>query len=161
MLWRTCALLTLFTLVACAGLGPTTEPGWQGSVAAAIPHEDGTADFSSAAEWFPDAQGFVHERSISIGPPNFRQGVFALTPTSLLFMQWDPPENKYNVMYRATYTEIASVRADAFGRNRRLVVVGKDYRTQTFGISGPKGALVDLKATQQAADMLAARIPTH
>jgi hypothetical protein len=146
-------------LIGCAGLGPTRQPDWQQHIRAVLPPEDGPLQFSSAAEWFPDAQGFTRERSLVLGGADFRQGVFALTLKSVLFMSWDTPSNHYNIMYRTVYTDIQSARVDTFGRGRRLVITGRDYRTQSFGLIGPNGAMVEQDATQKAADILAALVP--
>jgi hypothetical protein len=92
---------------------------------------------------------------------NFRQGVFALTRQSLLFLQWDANTTQYAILYRTSYSDIGDVKVDTFGRNRRIVAFGKDYRVQSFGISGPRGGMVDQEATQQAFDLISTRIPTH
>jgi hypothetical protein len=151
--------LVVLLLIGCAGLGPTLQPDWQKHISAVLPTEDGPLQFSSAAEWFPDAQGFTRERSFVLGVADFRQGVFALTLKSVLFMSWDKPSNHYNIMYRSVYTDIQSSRVDTFGRGRRIVITGKDYRMQSFDLIGPNGAMVDQEATQKAADMLAALVP--
>jgi hypothetical protein len=130
-------------------------------VSAAVPGDDGSVDFYSASEWFPDTQGFAGMRGggIFLAPASFRQGVFALTSRSLVFVQWDSKQESYALLYRAAFSDILSTKVDSFGRNRRLVVFGKDYRVQSFGINGPKGALVDQTATQEAYDLVSRRIP--
>ena len=146
-------------LVGCAGLGPTQQPDWREHISAVLPPEDGPLQFSSAAEWYPDAQGFTKERNLVLGVSDSRQGTFALTLTSLIFMSWDKPSSRYSIMYRTAYADIQSSRVDTFGRARRIVIAGKDYRMQSFALVGPKGAMVDQEATNAAADMITALIP--
>jgi hypothetical protein len=149
------------SLSACTALGPTTAPNWHEQISAAVPSDDGGVDFLAASEWFPDTQGFMDMRGAGVLIPHtdFRQGVFALTPQSLLFLQWDSKANQYAIMYRTLYSDEKQAKVDSFGRNRRLVIFGKDYRAQSFGISGPSGGLVDHAAMQHAYELVSARIP--
>jgi hypothetical protein len=152
-------LMLLPVVAGCVGIGPTTAENWQELVVNAVPPEDGKVLFSSASEWFPDQQGFQSERSGGLGgTQQFSVGVFALTDMSLLFLQWDPPEKKYNVMYRVSYAEVRNFRVDSFGRNRRLVVTATDYRVQSFGIHGPTGTAVDNQATAKATAILESKV---
>jgi hypothetical protein len=148
-------------LAACTALGPTSAPDWREKVSLAAPAADGSIELAATAEWFPDTQGFMDMRGAGALVPriNFRQGVFVLTPQSLLFMQWDSTQNRYAVLYRAAYADMGSAKVDAFGRNRRLVVFGKDYRAQSFGLSGPRGGMVDQAAVQKAFEIVSGRIP--
>jgi hypothetical protein len=148
-------------LSACTALGPTTAPNWREQVSSAVPRDDGGIDFLAACTWFPDTQGFMDMRGVGmlILHTYFRQGVFALTPQSLLFLQWDSKLTQYAIIYRTSYSDIQQVKVDSFGRSRRLVIFRKDYRAQSFEISGPKGAMVDQAATQHAYELVSAQIP--
>ena len=155
------AILTgaLALLAGCVGLGPTTTPNWQEHVAIAVPAADGAVDFRSAAGWLPDKQGYARNTSDFIaGGPNIHVGVFAMTQTSIMFMEWESGRQRYNIAYRMPYADILGARVESHGRGRRLVVTAKDYRTQTFEITGPNGGLIDQRATEQASELLLARI---
>lgn len=148
-------------LSACTALGPTTAPNWREQVSNSVPNEDGGIEFLAASEWFPDTQGFMDMRGAGMFMPhtNFRQGVIALTPLSLMFLQWDSNLTQYAIIYRTPYSDIQQAKVDSLGRNRRLVIFGKDNRAQSFGIDGLKGVLVDHEATQQAYEFVSSRIP--
>jgi hypothetical protein len=148
-------------LSACTALGPTSAPNWREQVSAVVPRNDGGVDFLATSEWFPDTQGFMDMRGVGLLVPhtNFRQGVFALTPQSLLFLQWDSKSTQYAIMYRTSYADVMQAKVDSLGRNRRLVIFGKDYRAQSFGIYGPNGGLVDQEAMEHAYELVSARIP--
>jgi|SRR5450755_1867384 len=147
-------------LAACTAMGPTTAPNWREQVSAAIPADNGGLDFLATSEWLPDTQGFMDMRGAGMFVPqtNFREGVFALTPQSLLFLQWDSKATRYAIMYRTLYSDLRQVKVDSYGRSRRLVIFGKDYRAQSFGIYG-HGGLVDQPATEHAYELVSARIP--
>jgi hypothetical protein len=148
-------------LSACTALGPTTAPNWRDQVSAVVPRDDGGVDFLATSEWFPDTQGFMDMRGVGLLVPhtNFREGVLALTSQSLLFLQWDSKATQYAIMYRTPYSDLMQAKVDSFGRNRRLVIFGKDYRAQSFGIYGPNGGLVDQPAMERAYELVSARIP--
>ena len=53
-------------LAACAsGMGPTKDSDWRAQVGAALSPADGPLAFSSAAEWYPDTQGFQKEGTVT------------------------------------------------------------------------------------------------
>jgi len=153
--------LAAVILAGCAGLGPTTTPNWREHVATAVPGADGAVDFQSAAEWFPDKQGYAQNAGDFLAGPNIHAGVFALTQTSIVFMEWASGPERYNIAYRMPYADIVGARVESHGRGRRLVVTAKDYRTQTFELSGPNGVMVDQRATEQASELLLSRIQAY
>ena len=156
-------VLAALLLEACAGMGPIHQANLPELMQAGVPKDDGAIEFSAPSEWFPDSQGFVEDRAggILIKRPEFREGIFALTPIALVFLQWDPALKSYSPVYRVTYPDIQSEKVDAFGRNRRIVIFGKDYRAQSFGIYGASGGMVDQKAVQRAHEIIASRIAPH
>jgi hypothetical protein len=153
-------LVALTYLSGCTALGPTTSPDWRAQVSSTVPSGDGAVDFLSAGEWFPDTQGFMDMRGAGMltAQTNFRQGVFALTPISLVFLQWDSTVKRYSVIYRTPYADISEAKVDSLGRGRRLVIFGKENRAQSFGLSGVTGNMVDQAAVQKAYELVSERI---
>lgn len=153
-------LAAVLLLSACAGMGPIHESNLGELTQAGVPKDDGPVEFSAPSEWFPDSQGFVEDRGggVFINRPAFREGMFVLTARSLLFLQWDPSLKAYSPVYRVIYPDIQSEKVDSFGRNRRIVVFGKDYRAQSFGIYGPNGSMVDHRAVARAHEIISTRV---
>jgi hypothetical protein len=159
MIVRCALFIGLAAASGCTDLGPTHDPHWRDTVVASLPKAYSTADFLSAAEWIPDAKGFPSFVQSLAGPESFRQGVFVLSPAAVLFLSWDSSSKQYIVMYRSAYVDLQGYRIDKRGLGQRLVISGKDYRQQSFDMTGPNGALIDRSATDEAAGLLESRVP--
>ena len=145
--------LALGLLVAgCAATGPTNSANLQSLVRDATPPEDGSILFSSPAEWLPDQYGLTASN-------DNRQGVFVLTETSLLFLQWLPMEEKYKTVYRAPYAAIGSHQHLKRGRSTTIAISANDHRSQTFNMIGDAGVLVDQEASERAIAIMNKKIP--
>jgi len=148
-----CALVLVLIASGCASVSAPSGPYWEQQVRSAIPPADGDVQLVSAGSWLPDVQGFEAERAHR---PLTRldEGAFVCTAASALFLDWVADENRYRVGWRLPYTDLARVRVDTYGSNRRLVLTAKDRRVSTFQLSGTRGAIYDPAATQQAAALL-------
>ena len=119
----------------------------------AIPASEGEARLISAGNWLPDVRGFEAEREHR-PLMSLHDGAFAVTDLSALFVDWIADENRYRVSWRLADADLATVRVDTYGSNRRLVLTSKDHRVATFQLSGTHGAISDPATTQQAAALL-------
>jgi hypothetical protein len=137
----------------CAAVSPPSGPYWEQQVRSAIPASEGEARLISAGTWLPDVRGFEAEREHR-PLTSLHDGAFAVTDLSALFVDWIADENRYRVSWRLPDADLATVRVDVYGSNRRLVLTAKDRRVATFQLSGTHGAIADPATTQQAAALL-------
>ena len=107
----------------------------------------------SAGTWLPDVRGFDAERTHR-PLTSLHEGAFAVTDLSALFVDWVGDENRYRVSWRLADADLATVRVDTYGPDRRLVLTSKDHQVGTFQLSGTHGAVFDPAATQKAAQLL-------
>ena len=153
MITRVVVALALGLLIAgCAATGPTNSDNFPSLVRDATPPEDGSILFSSPAEWLPDQYGLTASN-------DNRQGVFVLTETSLVFLQWLPMEEKYKTVYRAPYAAIGSHQHLKRGRSTTIAISANDHRSQTFNMIGDAGVLVDQEASERAIAIMNQKIP--
>ena len=137
----------------CAAVSPPSGPYWEQQARSAIPASDGAVRMISAGSWLPDVRGFDAERNHR-PITSLHEGAFAVTDLSALFVDWVADENRYRVSWRLPDSDLAGVRIDAYGSNRRLVLTAKDRRVGTFQLSGTQGGVADPAATQHAAALL-------
>jgi hypothetical protein len=148
-------VLLLSALVSCAAIGPISSPEFPTLVNNAIPASEGKVQIFGAGNWFPNLLGFTGVRSFLLAPPaESIPGVFVITDTSLLFLQWHQPEERFEVVKRLLYSEILSVSLDSYGLNRRLVVRKKDLSFDTFDFTKGNGTLVDTEKVEAAFALL-------
>ena len=153
MITRVVVALALGLLISGAQLQAQPTPRtFQSLVRDATPPEDGNILFSSPAEWLHDQYGLAASN-------DNRQGVFVLTETSLLFLQWLPMEEKYKTVYRAPYAAIDSHQHLKRGRSRTIAISANDRRSQTFNMIGDSGVLVDQEASERARTIMNQKIP--
>jgi|HubBroStandDraft_1064217.scaffolds.fasta_scaffold208399_2 hypothetical protein len=145
--------LAVLLVAGCASVSPPSGPYWEQQVRSAVPPSDGAAQLISVGSWLPDVQGFEAERSHR-PLTDLHEGAFVVTPASGLFMEWVADENRYRVAWRLAVADLARVRVDAYGLNRRLVITAKDHHVATFQLSGTHGAISDPALTQRAAALL-------
>lgn len=155
--------LLFFTLVGCAAMGPVSSPEFPALVNNAISTSEGKVQIFGSGNWYPNSIGFSDMRSnlFAFQPtfPRFFVGVIAITDTSLLFLQWNQPEERYEIVKRIPYSEILSISLDSYGLNSQLVVRKKDLSIgvsfDSFDFS--KGPLVDKGKVEAAFVLLRGR----
>lgn len=153
---RHAASFTVIALVGCAAAqGPVTDRPQL--IARSLPESE-EIQFSSAATWIPDTDGYGE---IFSSQPSLHGGTLVLAETATSFVQWSEEERSYHILWRSPYSDIASCRVDAYGRGRRLVIQQRDFRTESFEITGPSGTAVDLANTRQAFVLLTKHVSCH
>ena len=153
MIVRAALALAVLLVSGCAAVSTPSGPYWEQQVRSAIPASDGEPRLISAGSWLPDVRGFEAERNHR-PLTDLREGAFAVTNLSALFVDWIADENRYRVSWRLADADLASVRVDTYGSDRRLVLTSKDRRVATFQLSGSHGAISDPTTTQKAAALL-------
>lgn len=138
--------MALALLTACTTTGALKPKYVPEAAIQAVPSSEGPPDFYSSADWFPDTQGFMQERSLAMIPA--RVGVILVNKQALYFVQLNSYEDKYRVLLRISLDEIVDVAADDLGGNRRVVVYTKS-RSNTFGVFRNGSGATDEAATEK------------
>lgn len=159
---RILALLLIIHLIAgCAAIGPISSPEFPQLVARAVPKEDGEVHLLGPGNWYPNIRGFTDVRSILLyGPFNPIPGVLVLTTSSILLEQWDENSQRFDVIKRMAFSDLAEVSLDSYGANRRLVIRKKDLSYDSFDFTQADGTFVDTSKVEEAYELLRKRIRT-
>jgi hypothetical protein len=144
-----------------AGIGPTDDPNFNAHLAAALPAGQ-TAQLSGTGTWHPNMRGFSGLRSAMLArPADPIPGVLVVTETSLIFLQWDTPENRFLPMKRLRFSDIEEVTLDRFGAARSVVIRNADFEHNSFAFTRAGGNIGDIEKTEELFALLRKRRPTN
>lgn len=152
------AVLALL-LAACAAIGPTSSPEFPLLVSRAVPPGDGVVHSLGSGNWYPNVRGFTATRSSLLSrPADPIPGALAITPTAIVFAQWDEASRKFDAVKRLPISDLMEVTLDSLGAGRRIVVRGKDLSYQCFEFTRASGNLGDGTKTEEAVLFLQAHL---
>lgn len=133
---------TLLTLAGCAGYGPTDKSELDRALVESVPKSEGRVQFSGAAVWWPDTNGYTSLRNLASTVQGF-EGALAITDQAVLFQQWDSKNNRFNIMKKIAFAEVRDASLDELGVSRSLVIRSKEYQYDTFTFVQPGGLIND------------------
>jgi hypothetical protein len=158
-MYRTLFIPFLLVLAGCAATGPTSSPLYPALVAAALPPEAGPSIRSDQGSWYPNVIGFADIRTtMGYGAVPPVSGVLVITPTALVFEQWDDRFHRFEVMKLLKISDIKEATIDTFGLGARLVLKSADYSFNSFAFSKAAGQLGDSDKAREIAGYLSGRI---
>ena len=155
-------LLCIFALIILGGCAVgsinDSQPDYDELISKSVPAEYGRIELFGNGRWYPNTKGFALVRGMFLGSlVNQVPGALVITDKQILFLQWDDPSKRFDVIKKVEMASLKSADLDKYGLGNLIVIRHQDlsYDSFTF-IKG--SALSDSEKNDKAVNIIKSQI---